>query len=296
MRLDRRVAILAIVVLGAPVFASPRGAKAEGQPLPGTVGIDGSERRWLSGYLEADGWLASLEGSLQTPSGGRMGTTSPGRPKLEEIGLDGLEVLGFFDAGFTVIEKHELRVHFDFIDIDGTDTLPSQLVSQGQVFPAGSPVDASLRLHFVRVGYRGHWLPTWKGWHLSPEIGMALLPFRYELRSPAATGTVDRSYTEAYPYYGILLGRTIWGPVDFELELLGAGGLNDVSYIDSDARLLWNLYERGQMNWALVLGLRGTWFQRGDGQRPVQNDPSVRVGSFSTSPWAGFHFGLRLGF
>jgi hypothetical protein len=286
MRLAPFAVALGLACLG------PRGALAAGDPPPSR-----SEARWLSARIDVAGWLASLEGSLQTPAGGDVGTTSPGRPRLDEIGLGGLRVLPSFDAGLVALGKHELRLHYDHVDIGGDAFLETPLVSQGQLFPAGSPVESRLRLSFLRVGYRALWLPPLSGeWRLTPEAGIAFVPLRYQLRSPVATGAVDRAYGVGTLYYGLELAGPVYRNVDLELELLGAGGLNHVSYIDNEVRIVWRALETPHTTTSFLLGLRGAWFRRADQQQPVENAPDVRVGSFSTDPWSGLTFGVRLEF
>ena len=45
-----------------------------------------------------------------------------------------------------------------------------------------------------------------------------------------------------------------------------------------------------------MVGLKGTWLRRRDDQSPEYNDVEVRIGTFSTDPWAGLTAGLRIGF
>jgi hypothetical protein len=248
---------------------------------------------WLGARLSAAGWLASLEGYLQTPRGGGAGTTTPSRPTIEEIGLGGLRVLPALDAALLVRGSHELRFDYVHIDIEGSDTLEEPLISQDVFFPAGSSVRSRLGLPMLRLGYRAHWLPLHRGgWSLAPEVGVAVAFFRYELTSPSASGDVDRSYSVAFPYFGLGLSGPLAQRLQLEVDVQGSG--IEADYVDAEARLVYELLRWRRTRTSATLGLRGTWLHRVDSQREEQNDVNVRVGAFSTDPWAGLTFGLRI--
>jgi hypothetical protein len=247
--------------------------------------------------VSATAWLASLEGHLQTPTGGQIGTTSPQRPRLEEIGLGGLQVLPTVDLQLRIARTHEIHLAYVHVDLHGEAVLEDGLVSQGVAFPAGSPVKSGLELPFLRLGYRAHWLPLNPGrWHIAPEVGVAGFDFAYTLDSPSVTASVDRGYSVLFPYLGFLAERPLLERLDFEGEVFGSAGVNGASYAELDLRLVYAFLRGRHIEVSGMLGLRGLWLYRRDGQEPVPNEIDVRVGSFSTDPWAGFYVGLRLDF
>jgi hypothetical protein len=250
----------------------------------------------LSAQLTGEAWLGSIDGSLQTPAGGKSGTTSLHRPRTDEIGLQGLNWMPVVDGGLRLWEKHEAHFQYARVDLAGRDVLRSELVSQARDFPAGSSVESHLALDLFRLGYRGHWVP-WSplGISLSPEIGFSINPFSYKLDSPSAAGKVDRAYAISFPYLDLLLERPILHRLAFEVELAGSGGINGVSFVDSEARLAWELPLRTRAKLGFILGLKGTWLRRRDSQREVQNDPNLRLGAFSDAPWGGLTLGVRAG-
>jgi hypothetical protein len=281
----------ALTLLGVLALASPglgraaSAASADEEPRPPLLRI------------AATGWLASLEGHLQTPSGGQAGTTTPGRPSLEEIGLGGLQGLPTVDLQLRIARTHEIHVGYVHIDVSGSALLDDALISQGVVFPAGSPVKSALDLPFVRIGYRAHWL-SWNpgSWHIAPEAGIAGFDFGYRLDSPSVSGSVDRGYSAVFAYLGFLAERPLVGRLGFESEVFGSAGINGVSYAELDLRLVYDFVRDRRVGLSGLLGLRGLWLYRKDGQTPVPNEIDVRVGAFSTDPWAGFYAGLRLEF
>jgi hypothetical protein len=265
-----RFALLLAVLCAAPAYRSSADEETAASPP------------WLGARLSAAGWLASLEGYLQTPRGGGAGTTSSKRPTIEELGLGGLRVLPVLDAALVVRGSHELRVDYVHIDVLGSDTLEEPLISQDESFPAGSPVQSRLGLPLLRLGYRAHWLPLHRGgWSLAPEVGVAVAFFRYELTSPLASGDVDRSYSVAFPYFGLGLSGPLAQRLGLEVDVQGSG--IEADYIDAEARLVYELFRWRRTRTSATLGLRGTWLHRVDSQRDEQNDVNVRVGAFSTA-------------
>lgn len=245
--------------------------------------------------LTASAWFASSQGYLQTSKGGGAGTTSWKRPELDEIGLDGIKALPVVDARLMFFGHHELHANYVGLVIDGSDTLGNELVSQDVTFPAGSRVDSDLELRMLRFGYRAHWIvPELGGWTLAPEIGLSFYPFQYQLSSPTVADSVDRSYTMMFPYLGVLVSGPIAGKLRGEVEVAGLAGI--ATLLDVDVRLAYELVEVQSVHLALVAGLKGTWFERRDHQDPQYNSIQLRMGSFSTQPWNGFHVGLRLSF
>jgi hypothetical protein len=228
--------------------------------------------------LTASAWIASVDGSLQTSKGGNAGTTSNERPTVEEIGLDGLNALPLVDARLVFFENHELHIGFAHIDLSGHDTLQTSLVSQGESFPAGSDVSSTLNLDLLRFDYRPLWLqPRIGSWTLVPEIGLAWNPFQYTLHSPAATGSVDRSYAIAFPYIGIFLEGPVFRSLRAEVDLAGSAGINGATFVDTDVRLVHPVASWGSFQVEIVAGLKGTWMRRRDNRRSTMT---------STSGWA----------
>ncbi len=290
----------------APSALHRRLTRHRGQPDAARSGSDADsgcaegrlERPPLfSGSVLVGVWAGGLNGHLQTPAGGQPGSTSPKRPRVEEIGLDGLDWMPLLDVRLCVAGRHELHVDSVWIDRSGTDVLQQPLVSQNQTFSAGAAVASHFGLDTVRFGYRPLWLQwRWGRWSFTPEIGVGSSRFQYQLRSSQASGPVDRRYNVGFPYLGLLVHRPLSQRFTFETELAGTGGVNGVSLIDCDFSLSWRLLEATRADVDAVLGWRGLWFRRHDGQKLEQNDPNVRFGWLSSDPWVGLTLGLRLDF
>ncbi len=273
-------------------------------PAAHATSDESRSRRWVSARLTTGGWLSSIDGYLQTPTGGRAGSTSQRRPTFSEIALSGLDVLPSIDAELTLLEDHSLSYNYFSTDRDGRATLDKDLTSQGQLFPRGSEVESDYDSTLMRLGYRARWLDLLglfelEGWNLLPEIGYAVFDFHYQLESPGIV-PVDRKYDVEFPYLGLLLEAPIrWGKrsgnaLQLETELLGSGWINGVSYIDADIRFVIRFYEAWKLRFSLVSGMRGVWMRRKDSQSDEQNDINARFGAFADNPWGGLHLGLRI--
>ena len=92
-------------------------------------------------------------------------------------------------------------MHFNSLIVDrtGMSVLGTKLISQGQVFPAGTAVSSRLGLDTFRIGYRAHCLlPEWLGWRLTSEVGFAMSRFQYTLHSADSSRNVDRRYNVSF--------------------------------------------------------------------------------------------------
>ncbi len=258
---------------------------------------DQSGSRWLQVEARASALFASFDGELQTPLGGRAGTTSHERPTTEEVGLDGLRGFASAHLAVRVFEQHSFRFGYTALTQSGHETLARSLITHGQTFPKGARVESRLELPFGRVGYRAEWLPLDLGpVRITPEAGVARLDFAYRLRASEATGEADRAYVIYYAYWGAAIDAALGSGVRGELDVFASAGLNNVTSIDTDLRLLLPVFERTWLRADLVVGWRGIWLHYKDDQHERQNDIDVRVGGFSTRPWAGAQLGVQLGF
>ncbi len=248
-------------------------------------------------WIEVSGgaWLAALEGHLHTPRGGQPGSTSPNRPRVDEIDLNRATWLPWVDVRLGLGLLHELHLNGTFIQRSGQDILTDTLISQAQTFPAGSHVASTFGLNTYRAGYRPLALQAEAaGWRMTPEAGIGFSQFKYLLSSPTATGPVDRQYGIGFPYLGVLFEKPITDQLGFEADIAGIGGINGVSFLDSDFRLTIGLATKGRSRTEAIIGWRGLWLRRHDHQSGEQNDPNMRFGLFSDRPWSGLSLGLRV--
>jgi hypothetical protein len=132
-----------------------------------------------------------VSGSLQTPSGGEVGTTSEGRPTLGELGIDDVPMVDF---GIDVrLAGNGFYAGGRLIHLRGDGTLPTDLLSQARTFPAGRVVEAAAAFDWYRLGYSRHFLLPWgsRRIDLAPSVGAALLTYDFDLTSPGLEA-VDR--------------------------------------------------------------------------------------------------------
>ncbi len=180
--------------------------------------LDASAGAHASIRFEAGGALlyGPLEGSLQTPLGGELSTTSHNRPTLHELGFEQATMMEFWMN----VRWAANGLYFGgrLIRLDGSSVLETDLLSRGRTFPAGSPVESDIKLDWYRFGY-GRWYP-WKcrdrTIEFFPSIGVALLTFEYQLSSPVA-GPIDRGYSKG----GVQFGLGVTAPITDRLSIIG---------------------------------------------------------------------------
>jgi len=171
-----------------------------------------------SSRFEAGGALlyGPVEGSLQTPRGGELITTSHDRPTLDELGIEHATMADFWMN----VRRADDGLYFGgrLIRLDGESTLETDLLSRGETFPAGNPVESDVKLDWYRFGYgrRYLWRCEDRTIEFFPSIGLALLTFEYRLSSPAAE-QIDRGYAKG----GVQFGLGVTAPLTDRLSLVG---------------------------------------------------------------------------
>ena len=156
-------------------------------------------------------YYGSVKGNLQTPSGGKKGTTSANRPTFKEVGIDTASI-GDVEARLSWDPGQEVFVGAQFIRLSGDDRLSRQLISQGMTFPAKTAVSSTVRMDWYRVGYRYSFIldetdrgvPTLL---LTPLADVVIWDFDYDLTG--GKKDVSRSYAKIGAQLGLEL---TWRP------------------------------------------------------------------------------------
>jgi hypothetical protein len=166
----------------------------------------------------------SIDGYLQTPSGGNQGTTSHKRPTFDELGIN--TVLSFDGSVDAHWKMHTLTIGAQLNRFSEDSTIHDPLISQNISFPTNSEVDSDIRLDWYRFGY----LYTFdlspkdhkKTFFISPGVDIALLDFHYELKGHEDLH-VDRAYKKGGPR---LLCNVDWKVIEgLDLQARASGSL-----------------------------------------------------------------------
>lgn len=279
--------------LSEPITLSPRARPAP----PLEEATRGEEEPWVAFRVQLGAWATSVAGYVQTPRGGRPFSTSQRRPTLNELGLDGLSLVPDIDLALS-LKGHELHLHHNLLQLQGSTSLRRGLISQGLSFGAGERIRSRLTMQLVRFGYRLRWLQLeLGGWSLQPELGLTINTFRYTIDPGGGGESVDRGYAFGAPYLGLRVSRQLTRRLSLEFDLAASALVNGVTLIDLGASLGYTLYfvdEEPRIT--AVLGLRGMWLRRKDNQPLEQNDANLRLGVFSGDPLSGLSFGVRFSF
>ena len=153
-------------------------------------------------------WMyGPVDGQIQTPSGGRHGTSSVGRPTFQELGIDNIGIIAA--EGTFGWAEHDFFMVGQWIRLLGDAILEETLVSQAITFPAGSRVTSEVQMDIYRAGYR-HRLDLLHGPDgrpcliLSPSGGVAFVAFNAELHG-SGDAEMNRSYIKGAPEIGLSL-------------------------------------------------------------------------------------------
>jgi len=170
---------------------------------------------------------------MQTPSGGKTGTTSSKRPTLKELGIDNASV---FDAELTgEIGNQGFYLGGQWTRFSENATLSQALISQGQTFPAQKQVSSDDRVDWYRLGYRyriqhadepGAILPL----EIHARAGAAFLDFHYRLIG--STGAeADRGYVKPAPQLGLELAWHATSKLSVEGEVTSTVPFSSMPWI-----------------------------------------------------------------
>ena len=207
--------LVSVGVVAVSLLFSSRSARADpGDPLEDQISrallaaeqVAPENARKFHLTIEGMWMYGPVSGHLQTPSGGRPGTTSSNRPTLGEIGINTASI---YDAQIMPsFGDHGIYLGGQWVRLSGDARLEDTLISQGETFPAGTRVNSDVRMDWYRVGYRyriqrgdeaGAELPATE---IYSRLGVAILDFHYRLEGAGST-RADRSYIKAAPQMGV---------------------------------------------------------------------------------------------
>jgi hypothetical protein len=169
----------------------------EQRALAGLVGESERANKADAPWFEVSAGLqyGSIDGYLQTPSGGHQGTTSHKRPTFDELGIN--TVLSFDGSLNAHWKMHTLTVGAQLNRFSENSTLHDSLISQNISFPANTNVASDIRMDWYRLGYLYAFDVSPKDHKktifILPGVDTALLDFHYELKGHE-NQDVDRSY------------------------------------------------------------------------------------------------------
>lgn len=230
--------------------------------------------------FEAAWMYGPVDGHVQTPSGGRPGSTSRDRPTLEELGI---EDAGIFDAEVTLgWAAHEFYLGGQWFGTSGEGTLDEALVSEGDPFPAGSRVDADVQLDWYRVGY-GYRIEAGAGpgdgprFVIRPAAGFALLAFDLQLEGPGGA-KADRAYTKGAPHVGVAVEWRATDRLSVSGELTSTIALSNTPLIQAAGVVgRYRLFGRGRADVSLSAGVAFERIRYQDNQE-VRNQLDIEAG------------------
>lgn len=288
----------AVLVYGSPAMAGDAQTVPVVAP-PNSVGAP-AVRSWEPRY--ADAWPAeippliddlhfsvigtymygSARGNLQTPAGGRKGTTSSNRPHFSEIGISDANI-GDVEVRASWDPNQEVFVGAQFIRLSGDGRPGKALVSQGMFFPAKKFVSSDVRMDWYRIGYRYSFVldQTEAGvpiLTLAPLANVVIWDFDYELTG--STRHVSRSYVKPGVQVGFELtwrpeGSNFWidaGAATF--PQVRSLAIISTEHLTAHYRFL----RRPRYELAASLGVAGEQQEFRDSQKPNSNHQSAVFG------------------
>lgn len=274
------------------VFVAPCARAEPGRLTRESVAVQRLDCPSSCPHLEVEAYwrIGPTDGFLQTPRGGKPGTTSPRRPALDEIGVTTGTELGL--AASTTWKRHEIAFRGDILYLGGEAVLGQDLTSQDDLFPAGTEIRSKSFLGTYRLTYRYRLdLPLGGRERLvvKPGIGITGLQVSYQTSGFMGRDT-DRTYTHGGPHLDLGVSWRPSGTSKLKLEAMASqtlgfllSGGNQLDILEARLRLT---YDVG-CGWK-IFGETG--YRRTDWRddQEVPNHIHVEYG-----PWFGFGAGYR---
>lgn len=172
---------------------------------------------------------AAIHGYLQTPLGGRPGSSSIKRPTFAELGADHVSL---YDKVFSLQQgKFVLYSGYEKIRPQAMQQLVYPLKTYGTQIAQGTLMRSDIQFDWYRLGGAYYGLLIDKLW-LIPQLELAILDFAYRFTTDTRRGrayhhaTLRLGLTAQYPYnplsYFTLSGATSLSPSQFGISTLAA--------------------------------------------------------------------------
>jgi hypothetical protein len=201
---------------------------AAAQQEEASYSIDGSVNQAGAGQIS---------GFVQTPVGGKPGTSSSKQPRLEDLNVGNVF---FYDL--TLSRRSARNIFFlggNIIRPSGSGTLKAPLTTHGESFPAGTPFDAKLRYDWYQLGYARTFYWQQERLKLFPKIEFALLNFDYRFDTPGTS--TSRSYSKGAPRVGVDADCLLSGSTALDGSVAGSIPLGNAPRIlTADAKVRWS--------------------------------------------------------
>lgn len=176
---------------------------------------------WPDGFgISVKQGYAPVSGYLQTPAGGKPGTSDIKRPTFEELDIDDTEYTDidlYYKSG-----DYTPYVGVRLIDIDSSGILEKDLTTRGQAFLKDESYDHDTSFNIYRFGIK------YDVAYLSPKVELAVMDFDYRLESAGIQ--VSRSYAKSAVRLGAEKGFSV-DALDVVFEASGSIPLSNTPEI-----------------------------------------------------------------
>ncbi|MCZ6690415.1 MAG: hypothetical protein O7H41_12490 [Planctomycetota bacterium] len=186
-------------------------------PSPSTSSMNAETAESITCSAEASLFFGGISGYVQTPKGGRIGSTSLARPTLNELNINTAVA---YDSKVS-LGKGNARVYLGARaqQFTGTSILAEELMTKEETFPAGQEVETFVGLDWYRFGFQHTFelakSPTLR---LSPSTELLLFDFGYQLKGEGDL-FIRRRYAKGSWRVGVELDYTISEDLSVSLDV-----------------------------------------------------------------------------
>ena len=151
--------------------------------------------RDLAFTLRTTAYFGEIDGFVQTTTAGQAGTSTPSRPKLDEIGVSEVVMMEF--TGIVSRGRDNLLARARILPTGGTTSLDESFVSDGQLFDAGTLIDTDTNFNQYLLAY-GRDFDVTRSVMVRPLVGVTLMSIRYHFENDLAGAPVVDHRDDAF--------------------------------------------------------------------------------------------------
>ena len=202
-------------------------------------------------YVDTSAIYGRVNGYLQTPQGGTVGTSSTKRPTLGELGISDdvmyqiNTALIWYDVG--------LYGGYQYIRPSGTATLGGPLITHGIMIPAGTALKSNLKFDLYHIGMLYQFYCLQQRLVLAPVFEFMSMDFSYKLNFPTFATRDYRQGTFRLGLKGIYyFDQRFSLHADFVSSI---PGVSNTTITTTHAKIYAKVFQKNQLSTFAYLGL-----------------------------------------
>lgn len=206
-------------------------------------------------------WLyGPMNGFVQIPDGGRVGTSSPRRPTLSDLGIDHSNN---YDFAINV-NWHNFSLYggYQYLRPNASTTLDDAVITHGVFIPKGADISTNLKFDYYRVGSKYNFYLLQNKLILAPLLEFNVLNFGYDIPD----FITPRDFNQVTTRIG-LYGAYYFKPQFFiDTTLASSIPIFNLNLVTANIKLNYTFFNKAHVSPTLFIGGEYTYLDFEDSQ------------------------------